>query len=1056
MLEFRVLGPVRAVRGGRELGLGGPKPRALLALLSLETGRVVPAEYLVEALWRERPPPRAAGALRVYVSRLRSLLGPEAGLVTRGGGYAVMIQPDRVDACRFERLATAGRAALDGGEPAAAGNRFREALALWRGRALADVGEVEPLALEAGRLEELRLVAVEGRVEADIELGRHAEVTGELEHLVAEHPLRERLWRLLVLALYRGERQADALAAYRRARELLAAELGLEPGEELRELEQAVLRHEVPPVPPAARHNLPAPLTSFVGREQDLAALEKLLGQARLVTLTGTGGAGKTRLAVEAGVRVVGRFPDGVWLADLAGLASPGLVAVQVMEALGVRQEAGVPVLEALGYRLHSADLLLVLDNCEHLLDACAELAGALLGGSPGLRVLATSRESLGLPGEVAYPVPPLAVPPESADMQDTARAPAVRLFSDRASAARGATTAGVAPVAVAGRICRTLDGLPLAIELAAARMGTLSAAEIEAHLADRFAFLAFRRPVPDPRHQALQAAMDWSYDLLAAEERRVLGELSVFAGSFGRAQVAEVCADGDQAAALEVIDRLASKSLVTAEPAEDGTRYRLLETIRQYAAGRLAEAGGTRAARHRHARAFLGLAEREHDLAALVGEHDNFRAALDYSLSARRQTGPRLARALGGFWLGRGLLAEGQDWLERALAQCPAGERLQADLLRLLATVLNESGDLKRAEAVLAEGSHVAAAAGLPAMAARIRVLTAQFHAEQGRGDAEALKECEAATAILDAEGDLAGLAEAWRLAGMLGYWRGDVPACQEALGRAAAYARRSGNHYTERQASLWLGVSFSALPVPADVAISRLERLLRPARGDPWAEVNILMWLALQYGYAGRFADARRAAARSRQMLTEIGAKIQWAALCTEVAGQIELIAGDPAAAERHIRDGYEAFRLMESGYVSSPTCLLAEAVYAQGRFGEAERLTAEARVIVAADDFEQQARWRATRAKLLARRGQFAAARQLADQAVALVSPTSYAALLADVLVAKAEVSRLAGDRDQAEASLRQALGIYQDRRAVPLAERTRTTLASLTTHPGTAPA
>ena len=276
---------------------------------------------------------------------------------------------------------------------------------MWRGAALADVCEVEPLAREAARLEELRLAAVEGRIEADIELGLHAEVTGELEGLVAEYPLRERLWRLLVLALYRAERQADALAAYRRARDLLATELGLEPGEELRRLEQAVLRQEVPAAPPPARHNLPAPLTSFLGREQDLARVEELLGQARLVTLTGTGGTGKTRLAVEAGARVVGRFADGVWLAELAGMADPGLVGAQVMGALGVRQAGDVPVLEALIWRLRSAELLLILDNCEHLLEVCAQLAAALLQAAPGLRVLATSREPLGLSGEVTCAV---------------------------------------------------------------------------------------------------------------------------------------------------------------------------------------------------------------------------------------------------------------------------------------------------------------------------------------------------------------------------------------------------------------------------------------------------------------------------------------------------------------------------------------------------------------------------------------------------------------------------------------------------------------------------
>ena len=412
--EVRLLGPVQVVRAGREVGLGGPRPRAVLALLVLEAGRVVPAGRLVEEVWRGSPPPGAAKTLRSYVSRLRALLAPDAALAARGRRVCARTSI-RAWWMRsgFERLAAAGQAALSRGEAAAAAGYFRQALGLWRGPALADVGEVEPLAREAARLEELRLVAVEGRIEADIELGLHAEVIGELEGLVAEYPLRERLWRLLVLALYRAERQADALAAYRRARDLLATELGLEPGEELRRLEQAVLRQEVPAAPPPARHNLPAPLTSFLGREQDLARVEELLGEARLVTLTGTGGTGKTRLALEAGARLAGRFPDGVWLAELAGVADPGLVGAQVMAALGVRQAGDVPVLEALIYRLRSAELLLVLDNCEHLLDACAQLAGALLRAAPGLRVLATSREPLGIPGEVACPVRPLDLPPE-------------------------------------------------------------------------------------------------------------------------------------------------------------------------------------------------------------------------------------------------------------------------------------------------------------------------------------------------------------------------------------------------------------------------------------------------------------------------------------------------------------------------------------------------------------------------------------------------------------------------------------------------------------------
>jgi predicted ATPase/DNA-binding SARP family transcriptional activator len=1046
MLEFGILGPVQVVRDGQVLGVGGPRPRAVLALLLVAGGRVIPAERLAEELWAGRPPPGAAGTLRAHVSRLRTLLRPDAVLLAQGGGYALAAEPGQLDAARFERLAGAGREALEAGAAAAAADHFGTALGLWHGRALADVAEVEPLAREAARLEELRLLATEGRIEADLALGRAAEVIGELEGLVAEHPVRERLWRLLVLSLYRAGRQADALAAFRRARDMLAGELGIEPGQELRALERQVLRQEVPSAAPAAPHNLPALLTSFVGREQELATLERLAGEARLVTLAGPGGAGKTRLALEFAAGAVGRFGNGVWLADLAGIADPELVPSLVMQALGVRQSGEVPAVEALVYRLRSAELLLVLDNCEHLLVGCAELAAALLGSCPRLRVLATSREVLGVPGEAVYAVPPLPVPPESSDVEALACSPAVRLFLERGASAR--TGAEAAPVAVVAGICRELDGLPLAIELAAARAGVLSADEIAGRLADKFRFLAYRRPVADPRHRALKAAIGWSYDLLSEQERRVFRGLSVFAGGLSLAAMAAVCCGGDEAVALDMVDRLVSKSLLVAEPAGSGTRYRLLETIRQYAAEVLAESGEIEQARQRHAGTFLHLAERERELAVLGREQDNFRAALEHTLSGGDQAGPRLARALGDFWLARGLLAEARGWLERALATDPADPPLQADLHRLLGTVQFAASDLERAQATLAQGLRFAVAAGLPVAEARIRVLQANIQAEQSGAFAEPLQACEAAAAVLESAGDLDGLAEALLVTGRLRVWTADSVAAEQALQRAADCARQSGNRRAEREAATWLLAVLQDLPITAQEAVGRAERLLKAASGDPWAEAAILQPLIMWYGYSGRLNDARAACQRAQSILTASGAELDWA-ICAKLAGRSELIAGDHAAAEQNLRQGYEALRAMGGGHCASLATWLAEAVYAQGRFGEALRLTREAEALAGRDDYEAQGRWRATRAKLLARRGQFPAATRLAEEAVMLIPATVDPPERAEFLLAQAEVARLRGALDQAEACALRALRFYQDRQMVPLAKRTRALLDTLAT-------
>jgi len=596
-----------------------------------------------------------------------------------------------------------GQEALARGAAGLAADRLHAALALWRGPALADVAEGGLLAAEAKRLDELRLVCLEQRIESDLALGRHGELAAELERLVVDEPLRERLWRQLVLALYRCNRQVDALAAYRRARNALT-DLGLEPSEELKELERAILRHEVEAAAPGEeRHNLPAQLTSFVGRQGELADIEHLLREHRLLTLTGVGGSGKTRLALEVAARQVGVWRGGVWLIDLTTLSEPALVPSAVASALRVRERPGVSTPEALLERLRGLELLLVLDNCEHQVDACSELATVLLSGCPHLRLLATSRIPLSTAGGSEYAVDPLPVPPESASVSELQRSPSVQLFLERGRAVRR----GLAPpherLARVARICRELDGLPLAIELAAARVKALSLEEIEARLADRFRFLRSWRRVADPRHQTLQATMDWSYDLLPDDERALLRGLSVFAGGSTLDAIAFVCSDDDHERALALMNGLIEASLVVADQPSGTTRYRLLETVRQYAGERADERGEGEGLRRRHVEFFTRLADgavarirRVDVLARLAEDEGNFRSALAVSADGREpELMLRLAGALWVFWSVRGQLEEARGWLEQAVQHGDkSASAVRARALRGLGATLSTLGD--------------------------------------------------------------------------------------------------------------------------------------------------------------------------------------------------------------------------------------------------------------------------------------------------------------------------------------------------------------------------
>ncbi|MFD6969568.1 BTAD domain-containing putative transcriptional regulator [Streptomyces sp. NPDC059949] len=599
-ISISMLGALE-VRGedGSGIGVGGTRLRALLILLSLEPGRVVASELLIDGIWQDDPPAGATNALQALVSRLRRAL-PGVEVESHPAGYRLAVEPDAVDVVRFERLASAGRVALARG-PDAAARVLREALELWRGPALLDVAGSGFFRAPVTRLSELRMAALEDRIEADLRVGRGRELTGELTALVAEHPLREGLVGALMRSLVAAGRPAEALAVYGDAREALAEELGADPSPELSALHTAVLRGEVPagqpaaPAParvPAAPHpadarqqpqkpqqpqrtaipaptptNLRAGLASFVGRDDDLAHVHALMDRFRLTTLTGPGGAGKTRLAVQSARPLLDRFPDGVWLVELAPLSAEVDVPQAVWNALALRDQAsatGDP-LDRLAAALRTRTALLVLDNCEHLIGAAAELADRLLGECPGLGILATSREPLGLTGEALWPVRPLALPPRDADAEQAMSYAAVRLLNDRAAAARSgfAVTEETAPAVT--RICRALDGMPLAIELAAARLRTMSAEQLAARLDDRFRLLTGGARTAPRQHQTLRAVVDWSWELLTQAERALLRRLAAFPGGATVEAAEGVCAGGpvEVDEVLDLITSLADKSLL-------------------------------------------------------------------------------------------------------------------------------------------------------------------------------------------------------------------------------------------------------------------------------------------------------------------------------------------------------------------------------------------------------------------------------------------------------------------------------------------------------------
>ena len=843
-LTFQILGPLVVQRDGEEITLGGPRQRAVLAHLVLRAGHVVPAERLVDQIWGDRVPATGTGPLRTYVYQLRQLLvtGPDgtgpSAVGSRSPGYILDIATSQVDAPRFEAHFGDARAAVTSGAPTRALARLDDALALWRGPALGDLAGEAGLETEATRLDQLRLTAQELRAELLLATGQHILAATERPALARTNTTRERLWALLMTALYRSGRQGDALRTYNEARGHLIGELGIEPGAELRGLEHAILRQDpaldwrpgaepllvggprraVEPVGTGggaagrSRHNLPRQLTSFLGRTTERALVAEALADGQLVTLCGPAGCGKTRLALAVGEGLVERYPAGVWFVDLSAVSDPAMVTRTMAAALGTETDQARP-LDHLCRTIGDDEMLVVLDNCEHVIEATAEVTETVLARCPSVRIMATSREELRVGPETVLRIGALGLPVDpapGADPEGILRSEAVQLFIERARSALAGFDPSGETLDLVAQICRRLDGIPLALELAAALVASLPVGEIAARLDDRLRLLGPARRRALPRQRTLREALDWSFDLLDDPERELFVHLGVFFGDF-TLPAAEDVADlaDDPMAVVRGLSHLVTKSMVGVVSSRDGTdRYRLLETVRQYALEHLERDPQADEIRRRHAHhyaAFIVEAERHvHGpaasewLARVVSELPNLRVALAWAFSSGDlETGLRLAGSLSWFLARVGLLDEAARWLDEGVRR---REELPRDL-RLKAVTAASAVAFMRGEFTLTrelgeEGVAIARETGDAHQLATSLILrggAAVYEGEPARAD-ECFRE---AGPLCDRLGDRWGRAYMLTMEAVSSRRTGRHDAAREQLEESLAIFRELGDHH-------------------------------------------------------------------------------------------------------------------------------------------------------------------------------------------------------------------------------------------------------------------